>query len=245
PADIGHPDHDVPVNVNRGRQDDFRVGNKRGRTLRGGGAWAQIVVDVVEGAQVPVAGAMAPVIDDIVPEITLHRDIAPTRHAALHVGEEVVVPGAAVAAHTGREGMPLSVVAFRNDAPLHGVAVERTGGGQGFGVAPTARAMVNDEVVAVVSAEALGSELASVISRADTEEADDHIMRRREREGVPVALGLPDADAVARGRLAGDSDIGFPDCQTFGLDYAAYAEDHGAGSFRLNCFTQTARAGVV
>ena len=101
PADIGLPDHDVSVNVNRGRQDDFRVGNKRGRTLGGGGAWTQIVVDVVEGAHVPVAGAMAPVIDDIVPEITLHRNIAPTWHAALHVGEEVVVPGAAVAAHTG------------------------------------------------------------------------------------------------------------------------------------------------
>ncbi|PYV37837.1 MAG: hypothetical protein DMG09_13680 [Acidobacteria bacterium] len=120
---------------------------------------------------------MAPVIDDIVPEITLHRDIAPTRHAALHVGEEVVVPGAAIAAQTCCEGMPLSVVAFRNDAPLHGVAVERPGGGQGFGVAPTARAMVNDEVVAVVSAEALGSELASVVSRADTEIPDDHVVR--------------------------------------------------------------------
>jgi len=30
PADFGFPDHDVPVNVNRGRQDDFRVANKRG-----------------------------------------------------------------------------------------------------------------------------------------------------------------------------------------------------------------------
>src|SRR5205823_6930186 len=142
-----------------------------GWTLRGGGAWAQIVVDVVEGAQVPVAGAMAPVIDDVVPEITLHRNIAPTRHAALHVGEEVVVPGAAVAAHPGREGVPLSVVAFRNDAPLHGVAVERPAGVQGLGVAPTARAMVDDEVVAVGSAEAFGSELASVISRADAQKA--------------------------------------------------------------------------
>src|SRR5439155_17614009 len=177
PADIGHPDHDVPVNVNRGRQDDFRVGNKRGRALRGGGAWAQIVVDVVESAQVPVAGGVAPVIDDIVPEITLHRNIAPTRHAALHVSEEVVVPGAAVAAHTGREGMPLSVAAFRNDAPLHREAVERPGGGQGLGGAPTARAMVNDEIVAIGSAEALGAELARVISRTDAEEADEDVVR--------------------------------------------------------------------
>src|SRR5258708_15069615 len=130
---------------------------------------------------------MAPVIDDIVPEITLHRNIAPTRHAALHVSEKVVVPAAAVAAQTGREGMPLSVVAFRNDAPLHRVAVERPGGGQGFGVAPTARAMVNDEVFAVVSAEALGSELASVISRADTEEADDHVMPPPDPETLPPA----------------------------------------------------------
>src|SRR5207244_1300003 len=148
--------------------------------------------------QVPVPAAMRPVIDDIVPEITLHRNIAPTRHAALHVGEEVVVPGAAVAAHTAREGMPLSVAAFRNEAPLHREAVERPGGGQGLGGAPTARAMVNDEVVAVGRAEALGSELARVISRADTEDADDHVMRRRERDGVPAALVLPDADAVPR-----------------------------------------------
>jgi hypothetical protein len=40
------------------------------------------------------------------------------------VGEEVVVPGAAVAAHTGREGVPLLVAAFPNDAPLHRKAVE-------------------------------------------------------------------------------------------------------------------------
>jgi len=90
---------------------------------------------------------MAPVVDDIVPEITLYRNIAPTRHAALHMGEEVVVPGAAVAAYTGREGMPLLVAPFGNDAPLHREAVERPGGGQGLGGAPTARAMVNDEVV--------------------------------------------------------------------------------------------------
>ncbi len=212
PAYIGHPNHDVPLNVNRRRQDDFRVGNKRGRTLRGGGAWANVIIDVVERAQVPVAGAMAPVIDDIVPEITLHRNIAPTRHAALHVGEEVVVPGAAIAAQTRCEGMPLPVVAFRDDAPLHRVAVERPpGGGQGFGVAPTARAMVNDEVVAVVSAEALGSELASVISRANTEETYDHVMCRRQGEGVAVAFGLLDADAGAGSGLAGNGEVRLAD----------------------------------
>src|SRR5258708_36830530 len=109
---------------------------------------------------------MAPDIDDIVPEITLHRNIAPTRHAALHVGEEVVVPGAAIAAQTRCEGMPLSVVAFRNDAPLHGVAVERPRGGQGLGVAPTDRQMINNKVVAVVSASDNGAAPAGLISRA-------------------------------------------------------------------------------
>src|SRR5207244_12448597 len=71
------------------------------------------------------------------------------------VREECAVPGAAFPAHAVSEGMPLSVVAFRNEAPLHGVAVERPAGVQGLGVAPTGRAMVNNEIVAVGSAEAL------------------------------------------------------------------------------------------
>src|SRR5438093_6733096 len=188
---------------------------------------------------------MAPVIDDVVPEVALHRDVAPARNAAKHVGEEVVVPRAAVSAQNGRKGMLLLVVAFRSDAPLHRVAVNRAGGGQRFGVAPTARAVVHDEVVTVVNAEAVGSELAVVISGAKTQEADDHVMCSRERESVPAALGFLDADAVAGGGLAGDGDIGFADLQPLRLDHAAYPEDHGARAFRLNRFAQTARTGVV
>src|SRR5262245_50286583 len=116
--------------------------------------------------------------------------MSPQRDAALHVREKVVMPGAAVAAQTGREGMPLLVVAFRNDAPLHRVAVERAGGGQGFGVAPTTRAMVNDEVVAVVSPEALASELTGIISSPNTQKADDHVTRSPQRERVTVARSL-------------------------------------------------------
>ena len=111
-----------------------------------------------------------------------------------------------------REGMPLSVVAFRNDAPLHGVAVERPAGVQGLGVAPTARAMVNDEVVAVGSAEAF-AELTGVISRADTQEADDDVVRSRQFEGSAVAFGFLDADAVTGRRLACNGQVGFADYQ--------------------------------
>src|SRR5262249_33297851 len=151
--------------------------------LNAGGTSAQVVVDVIQSPQVATTTVTAPVVEDVVAEIALYCDVTPTRHAALHVGEEIVVPGAAVAAQCGREGMPLSIVAFRNDAPLHRVAVKRSpGGGQGFGVAPTARAMVNDEVVAVGSAEAFGSELASVISRADAQKADDDVVRSRQFE---------------------------------------------------------------
>src|SRR5437879_970581 len=98
---------------------------------------------------------MAPIIDDVVPEVALHRNVAPARHPAKHVGEEVVVPRAAVSTQDGREGMLLLVVAFRIDAPLHRVAVNRSGSGQCFGISPTARAMINDEVVTIVNAEAV------------------------------------------------------------------------------------------
>ena len=158
------------------------------------------------------------------------------------------MPGAAVAAHPGREGMPLSVVAFRNDAPLHGVAVERPAGVQGLGVAPTARAMVDDEVVAVGSAEAFGSELASVISRADAQKADDDVMRSRQFEGSAVALGFLDADAVTRRRLARNGQVGFADYQPPGFNQTANTKNHRArpfGFYRLSRLPGPESLGLV
>src|SRR5881396_1990819 len=147
--------------------------------------------------------------------------------------------------HPGREGMPLSVVAFRNDAPLHRVAVERPAGVQGLGVAPTGRAMVNNEIVAVGSAEALGSELASVISRAEAQKADDDVMRFRQFEGNAVALVFLDADAVTGRRLACDGQVRLADFQPLRVNQTANAKDHRAGALGFYRLSEAARAGVV
>ena len=141
--------------------------------------------------------------------------------------------------------MPLLVAAFRNDAPLHCEAVERPGGGHGLGSSPTARAMVHDEVVAVGSAEALGAELARVISRTDTQEADDHVMRRQDREGVPAALVLLDADAVTGRRLARNGQVGLADYQPLGFNQTANTKDHRAGASGFYRLSEAAWAGVA
>ena len=66
------------------------------------GPAAQVVVDVIQSPQVATATVTAPVVEDVVAEIALDGDVTPTRDAACHVGEEVVVPGAAVAARSRR-----------------------------------------------------------------------------------------------------------------------------------------------
>src|SRR6266699_3580849 len=170
---------------------------------------------------------MAPVIDDIVAEVALHRDVTPARDTAEHVREEIVVPRAAVSAQDGRKGVLLLVIALRNDAPLHGVAVHRPGSGECFGVAPTARAMVNDEVLAVIDAEAVAADFTRIVAGAKAQEAENHIMRLRERESVAVALTFLDADAVVGSGLAGDGQVRFADHQALRLDDAADVEnDH-------------------
>ena len=74
---------------------------------------------------------VAVVIDDVVAEITLHRNVAPARNAAEHMGEKVVVPGAAVAAHTtGRDGLARTWLkrALADNprfSPLYGPRAER------------------------------------------------------------------------------------------------------------------------
>src|SRR5437899_859057 len=64
-------------------------------------------------------------------------------------------------------------------------------------------------------------------------------------ESVAIAVRFLDADAVAGSGLAGDGDVGFADGKTFRFDNAADSKEHGARAFRLNCFTQTSRTGVV
>src|SRR5688572_20198769 len=105
--------------------------------------------------------------------------------------------------------------------------------------------MVNNEVVAVGSAEALGSELASVISRSEAQKADDDVVRSRQFNGRTVAFSFLNADAVAGRRLASDRDVGFADCKTFRFDNAANPKDHRARAFRLERFAQTAGTRVV
>src|SRR6185436_15254281 len=123
--------------INGGGENHF--GCEDEEALNAGGTSTQVVVDVIQSPHVATTTITAPVVEDVVAEIALDGDVTPTRDAAFHVREEVVVPGAAVASQSGGEGMPLPVVAFRDDAPLHRVAVERSAGsGQGFGVAPTA-----------------------------------------------------------------------------------------------------------
>src|SRR5437773_7951939 len=205
PADFGPAYHEVAIDIDGRGESHFGVEDEV--ALNAGGTSTQVVVDVIQSPQVATTTVTAPVVEDVVAEIALDGDVTPTRDAAFHVREKIVMPGAAVAAHATREGMPLPVVAFPNDAPLHRKAIERPAGGQGMGIAPTARAMVNNEIVAVGSAEALGSELASVISRAEAQKADDDVMRFRQFEGNAVALVFLDADAVTGRRLACDGQV--------------------------------------
>src|SRR5436309_5113552 len=229
PADIGPAYHVVAIDIDGRGEDNFGVEDEV--ALNAGGTSAQVVVDVIQSPQIPTTTVTAPVVEDVVAEIALDGDVTPTRDAAFHVREKVVMPGAAVAAHATREGMPLPVVAFPNDAPLHRKAIERPAGGQGMGIAPTARAMVNNEIVAVGSAEALGSELASVISRAEAQKADDDVMRFRQFEGNAVALVFLDADAVTGRRLACDGQVRLADYQPLRFNQTANTDRK---STRLN-----------
>src|SRR5687768_1312727 len=102
--------------------------------------------------------------------------------------------------------MALFVVAFANDAPLNGVAVERAAGGEGLRIAPTGGAMIDDKVFAVGGAEAFAAKLTGVVSRADAEEANDDVMGSGYFEGCGVAFGFFDANAIAGGGLASDGD---------------------------------------
>src|SRR4030095_9216430 len=107
-ADFGPAYHEVAIDIDGRGESHFGVEDEV--ALNAGGTSAQIVVDVIQSPQVATTTVTAPVIEDVVAKIALDCDVAPTRDAALHVREKVMVPGAAVAAHTGREGMPLSVV---------------------------------------------------------------------------------------------------------------------------------------
>src|SRR5437016_1862790 len=188
---------------------------------------------------------MAPVLDDIAAEVALQRDVAPARDTAEHVREEIVVPRAAISAHDGRKRVLLLVIALRNDAPLHGVAVHGPGSGECFGIAPTARAMVNDEVLAVTDAEAIAPDLTGVVAGAKAQKTENHIVRLCEIESVAAALALLDANAVAGSGLAGDSEVRFADHQALRLDYAADAEDHRARPLGLDGLSQAAGSGVA
>jgi hypothetical protein len=105
--------------------------------------------------------------------------------------------------------------------------------------------MVNNEIVAVGSAEAFGSELASVISRADAQKADDDVVRSRQFQGSAVAFGFLDADAVTGRRLACNGQVGFADYQPPGFNQAADTKDHRAGAFGFYRLSEAARAGVA
>lgn len=87
--------------------------------------------------------------------------------------------------------------------------------------------------------------LAGVISGAYAQESNDHSMRARQIESVAIAVFSLDADSVAGSGLAGNGDVGFANFQSLRFDNAADPKEHGAGSFRLNRFAQTARTGVV
>jgi hypothetical protein len=91
--------------------------------------------------------------------------------------------------------------------------------------------MVNDEVLAVGSAEAFAAELASVISRADAQKADDDVVRSRQFECSGVALGFLDADTVVRRRLSRDGQVRLADYQPLGLNQTANTKDHRARAF--------------
>src|SRR5688572_4287190 len=127
--------------------------------------------------------------------------------------------------------MPLFIVAFPNNAPLHRVAVERPARGQRLRVAPTGRAMVHDEVLTVRSAKALAPELARVVSRADPQKPNDHVVRSAQFQRSRVAFAFLDADTITRRRLAGDSQIRLAHYQPFGLDQTPNPEDHRPRTF--------------
>src|SRR6185503_3147940 len=102
--------------------------------------------------------------------------------------------------------------------------------------------MVDDEVVAVIDAEALAAEFAGVVSGANAQEAKDNVMGSGKREGFAIALGLLDADALTGSGLTSEGDVGFPDHQAPGLDHTADAEDHCARAFGFDRFPQAAGA---
>src|SRR5438128_7692267 len=99
PADFGPAYHEVAIDIDGRGESHFGVEDEV--ALNAGGTSAQVVVDVIQSPQIPTTTVTTPVVEHVVAKIALDCDVAPTRNAALHVREKVVVPGAAVAAHTG------------------------------------------------------------------------------------------------------------------------------------------------
>src|SRR5579872_6628165 len=148
------------------------------------------------------------------------------------------MPRAAVSRDDGRKSVLLRVVPFGKDAPLHRATVHRSGGGECFRITPTARTMVNNNVLAVGNAERLASDIAGVLAGAKTQIAEDHVVCPRDVECVGVARAFLDANSIAGSRLASDCEVRFADIEAGRFEDAAHSENHCARALCLDSFSQ-------
>src|SRR5688572_29149671 len=127
--------------------------------------------------------------------------------------------------------------ALADETPLHG----EVGGfvdGKRFVHAPTYRAMVDDDLVAIAAKAILL--LAALIAGTETHIPDDEV------RGVEIDLVILDANAIAGRGLAGDGEIGVANLEfRFERDSARNAEDHEARPLGLDGRAKAARPTVI
>ena len=139
------------------------------------------------------------------------------------------MPGGAVTAEERAVGVLVVVQALGEKAPLYRIAVAALRHGDRLVRPPTRRAVVQDEALRAVAANAVAFVLGTItaIAGAHPQVAYNDVMGVDQREGVGRSA---EADPVAGCRLAGDGEIRLPDLERRPQrDRPTNAKDHRAG----------------
>src|SRR5206468_5157722 len=108
------PIHHISREVKRAGRGETPGAEKIPRLLNRGGSGTQIIADVTQLREISLARGVPPIIDDIVPKVAA-RPAGEEGIAASVVGEEVVMPGATLAAKDRGHAMPIVIQALRDD----------------------------------------------------------------------------------------------------------------------------------
>ena len=137
-------------------------------------------------------------------------------------------------------GVDRLIEALAHQTPLDGHVATAAVDRNALVDAPTHRTVIDDDAFAFPAAKRVQLDIGR-ISRANSQIADDDVVRPRKGESIVLQ-----ADAIAGCRLTGDRDVAVLQLEVrLEGDVAGNAKDHRAGSFLIQRCPQAAGTGVV